>query len=61
MLVNNSVNDVIDDVTMSKIMSIFWRAVTSLLSNLKRWSKDQNVENTLGHQDTSVAPFTNMV
>ena len=44
MLINNSVNNVIDDVTVSKIMSVFGGAVTSLIFLIikrERWSKAQ--------------------
>ena len=51
MLVDNCNHDVIDDVTMSKNRQKFWTTVTSLIYELERRSKVQNVENSRGYQN----------
>ena len=49
--VDNWTYGVIDDVIMSTNMSKFWTAVTSLIFELERWSKAQNVGHQNGYLD----------
>ena len=52
--VDNWNYDVIDDVIMSKNISKFWTAVTSLIFKLEDRSKAQNVANWTGYLDNII-------
>ena len=52
--VDNWTDDVIDDVIMSKNISKYWTAVTSLISKLEGRPKAQNVANWTGYLDNMI-------